>query len=78
MMRHQIETFPALLTFCEGNSPVIGEFPHKVQWRGALMSSLICAWTNGWANNADAGDLRRYRAHYDVTVVIWYLSTALQ
>ena len=30
--------------------------PHKGQWRGALMFSLICAWTNGWANNREAGD----------------------
>ena len=29
--------------------------PHKGQWRGALMFSLICAWTNGWANNEEAG-----------------------
>ena len=28
--------------------------PNKGQWRGALMFSLICAWTNGWANNRDA------------------------
>ena len=25
--RHQMETFPALLTICAGNSPVTGEFP---------------------------------------------------
>ena len=25
--------------------------PHKGQWRGAFIFSLICAWTNGWANN---------------------------
>ena len=44
--RHQMETFSALLAFCAGNSPVTGEFPaHKGQWRGALMFSLICAWT---------------------------------
>ena len=30
------------------------------------MFSLM--WTNGWVNNRDAGDLRRQRAHYDVTV----------
>ena len=24
---------------------------------------------NGWVNNREAGDLRRYRAHYDVTVM---------
>ena len=28
-----------------------------------------CAWTNGWVNNGDGGDLRRHRAHYDVTVL---------
>ena len=32
------------------------------------MFSLICAWTNGWANNRDAGNLRRHRAHYGVIV----------
>ena len=31
--------------------------------------SLICVWINGWVNNREAGDLRRYRAHYDVTVM---------
>ena len=25
--------------------------PHKSQWRGALMFSLICAWMSGWVNN---------------------------
>ena len=42
---------------------------HKGQWRGALMFSLICVWINNWANNGEAGDLRRYRIHYDVTVM---------
>ena len=43
--------------------------PHKGQWRGALMFSLICLWINGWVNNGEAGDLRRYRGHYDVIVM---------
>ena len=43
--------------------------PHKGQWCGALMFSLICGWINDWVNNREAGDLRRYRAHYDVTVM---------
>ena len=43
--------------------------PHKGQWGGALMFHLICAWTNGWINNCDAGDLRRHRSHYDVTLM---------
>ena len=33
------------------------------------MFSLICVWINGWVNNREAGDLRRYRAHYDVIVM---------
>ena len=44
--------------------------PHKGQWSGALMLSLICAWINGGVNNRDAGDLRRQRAHYDVNVML--------
>ena len=44
--------------------------PHKGQWRGALMFSLICTWINGWVNNRLAGDLTRHRAHYDV-IVMW-------
>ena len=43
--------------------------PHKGQWRGALIFTLICSWMNGWANIREAGDLRRHHAHYDVTVM---------
>ena len=39
--------------------------PHKGQWRGASMFTLICAWTNAWVNNRDDGGLRRHCAHYD-------------
>ena len=45
--------------------------PHKAQWRGALMFSLICVWINGWVNNREAGDLSRYRAYTDVTVMLY-------
>ena len=45
--------------------------PHKGQWRGALIFSLICVWINGWENNREAGDLRRYRPHYDVTIMVY-------
>ena len=34
------------------------------------MFSLICVWINGWVNNHEAGDLRRYRAHHDVIVMV--------
>ena len=45
---HQMDTFSALLALCAGNSPVT---LHKGQWRGALVSSLICAWINVSVNN---------------------------
>ena len=53
-------------------SPV--NFPHKGQWRGALMFSLIYAWINDWVNNREAGDLRRQHGHYDV-IVMTYATT---
>ena len=61
--------FPRYWPFVRGihRSPV--NSPHKGQWRGTLMFSMICTWVNGWVNTGEAGDLRRYRAHYDVTVI---------
>ena len=61
--------FPHNWPFVRGihRSPV--NSPHKGQWRGALMLSLICAWINDWVNNREAGDLRRNRVHYDVIVM---------
>ena len=61
--------FPRYWPFVRGidRSPV--NSPHKGQWRAALMCSLMCAWINGWVNNGEAGDLRRHRTHYDVTVM---------
>ena len=67
--RHQMEPFSALLALCVGNSPVSVNSPHKGQWRGALMFSLICARINDWVNNCEAGDLRRHRGHYEVNVM---------
>ena len=64
-----METFSALLAICAGNSPVPVNSPHKGQWRGALMFSLICVRINGWVNNREDGDLGRYRAHSDVIVM---------
>ena len=63
------EHFPRNWPFVRGihRSPV--NSPHKGQWRGAFMFSLICVWINGWVNNRKAGDLIRYRAHYDVIVM---------
>ena len=61
--------FPRYWPFVRGihRSPV--NSPHKGQWRTALMFTLICVWINGCANNRKVGDLRRYCAHYGVTVM---------
>ena len=56
--RHQMETFSAYCPFVRGIHQTPVNSPHKGQWRGALMLSLIGAQINGWANNGDAGDLR--------------------
>ena len=76
LIAHLISTW-YMMTSSNGNifcvtaiwSPV--NSPHKGQWRGALMFSLICVWITGWANNRQAGDLRRHSAHYDVIVMNW-------
>ena len=67
--------FPRYWKFVRGihRSPV--NSPHKGQWRGALMFSLICARINGWVNNRKAGDLRRHRAHYDVIAMVILLAS---
>ena len=65
--------FPRYWPFVRGihRSPM--NSPHKGQWRGALVFSLICTWINGWVNNGEAGDLRRHRTHYSATVLsIWF------
>ena len=64
--------FPRYWPFVRGihRSPV--NSPHKGQWRGALVFSLICGWINGWINKRETGDLRRQRAHYDATVMNYH------
>ena len=67
--RKQMETFRV-------TGPLCGEFTGH-RWFPLTKASdaelwcflLICAWTNGWVNNRDAGDLRRHRAHYVVIVM---------
>ena len=50
--------FPRYWPFVRGihRSPV--NIPHKGQWGGALMFSLICVWIKSWVSNREAGDLR--------------------
>ena len=63
--------FPRYWPFVWGihRSPV--NSPHKGQWRGVWVFSLICGWTKCWVNNREAGDLRRHLVHCDVIVMCW-------
>ena len=51
--------FPCYWPFVRGNLRSSVDSPHTGQWRGALMFSLTCAWTDGWPNNRDAGVFRQ-------------------
>ena len=52
------------------------------------MFSLIRVWINGWVNNGEAGDLRCYHAHFDVTIMrilrtadhrpMWYIDLTFE
>ena len=66
-----METFSALLAICAGNSPVPDEFPAQrpVTRSFDVFFDLHPNKRLGWVNNGEAGDLRRHRAHYDVTVM---------
>ena len=63
--------FPRYWPFVRGIHRSTVNSPHKGQWRGAFVFSLICVWINGWINNREAGDLRRYHARYDVIVMFF-------
>ena len=66
-----MEIFSALLAICAGNSPVPGEFPTQRPVTRSFDVFFDLRLNNDWVNNVEAGDLRRYRAHYNVTVMHW-------
>ena len=43
--------------------------PHKASDVELWCFLWSAPWINGWVNNREAGDLRRHRAHYDVTTM---------
>ena len=61
--------FPRYWPFVRGIYQSLVNCPNKGQWRGALMFSLICAIIHNWVNSRGGGDLRRHRAHYDISVM---------
>ena len=48
-----------------GTQNATNDFTHLLYLKDMMTSSN----GTGWMNNRDAGDLRRHRAHYDVTVM---------
>ena len=64
--------------------PLCGEFTGH-QWNprtGANVAELWCflwfePWINGLVSNDETGDLRRHRAHYDATVMVFWHMYAL-
>ena len=65
--RHQMETFPRYW-------PFVFTVHRWIPRTKASDAELCCflwsvPWICGWANNREAGDLRRQRAHYDVIVM---------
>ena len=74
--RHQMETSSALLALCAGN------FTGHC-WIPLIKASDTKLWfffdlrlNKRWVNNREVGDLRRHRAHYDVTVMSQYYAWA--
>ena len=64
-----METFSALLAICAGNSPVTGELPAQRPVTRSFDVFFDLRLNKQLSNNREAGDLRRYRAHYDVMVM---------
>ena len=72
---HENMKSSALLALCERITPHKGPIMRTTPLTKAgdaelWYFSLICAWTNGWENKRDIGDLRRHLAHYDVTAML--------
>ena len=64
-----METFSVLLAIFAGNSSVPGEFPAQSPVTRSFDVFFDLRLNQRWVNNGEAGDLRRYRAHYDVIVM---------
>ena len=73
----QWKHFPRYWPFVQGIHRSLMNSPHKGQWCGALMFSLIWASVNAWVNNLEASDLRCHHAHYDVSVMFCFVLSVL-
>ena len=61
--------FSALLAICAGNLPVPGDFPAQRPVARSFDVFFDLHPNKRRVNNDEAGDLRRHRGHYDVTVI---------
>ena len=64
-----MEAFSALLAICAGNSPVPGEFHTQRPVTRSFDVFFDLRLNKRLRNNREAGDLRRFRAHYNVIVM---------
>ena len=67
--RHQMKTLSGLLGLCEGNPPVADWFPPKRPVTRSLDVFFDLRLNKRLRKQSRRGDLRRDRAHYDVTVI---------
>ena len=65
-----METYSTLLAICAGNSPVIDEAPAQRLVTRSFDVFFDLRLNKNWVNNREAGDLRRYRTHCDVTAMM--------
>ena len=67
--RHQMETYSALLAICAGNSSVTGELPAQRPVTRSFNVFFDLRQIKRLNKQSRGRDLRRLRAHYDVTVI---------
>ena len=64
-----METFPALLAIYAGNSSATGVFPTQMPVTRSFDVTFALRLNKQLIKNREDGDLRRHRAHCDVTVI---------
>ena len=65
-----METYSALLAICAGNSSVTGEIPTQRPLTQSFDVFFDLHLNEGWVNTRQTDYLRRYRAHYYITVML--------
>ena len=69
MMTSSNGNISALLDICAGNSPVPGEFPAQRPVTRSYDVFFGMRLNKRLSKKSWDGDFRRYRAHYDVTLI---------